>query len=57
MPEEKTAKGSRSEARQRRLAAELRANIGKRREQVRARARAENECRPERPPPDRPGKT
>jgi hypothetical protein len=34
----KTAKSTRSEARLRRLAAELRANLGKRKEQARARA-------------------
>ena len=43
MPEgPKTAKGSRSERRERRLAAELRANLGKRKEQARARAAAED---------------
>ena len=34
----KTAKGSRSERREQRLAAELRANLGKRKAQARARA-------------------
>jgi hypothetical protein len=37
----KTSKDSRSEDRQRRLAAELRANLGKRKQQARARAAAE----------------
>jgi len=37
----KTVKSSRSEDRRRRLAAELRANLGKRKEQARARAAAE----------------
>ena len=36
----KTAKSSRSEDRRRRLAAELRANLGKRKDQARARAAA-----------------
>jgi hypothetical protein len=37
----KSTKNSRSEDRRRRLAAELRANLGKRKEQARARAAAE----------------
>jgi hypothetical protein len=37
----KTVKSSRSEDRRRRLAVELRANLGKRKEQARARAAAE----------------
>jgi len=42
MPEgSKSAKSPRSEQRQRRLAAELRANLGKRKAQARARAAAE----------------
>lgn len=36
----KTAKSPRSEQRQKRLAAELRANLGKRKQQARARAAA-----------------
>ena len=50
----KTAKDARSEHRRRRQAAELRANLGKRKEQARVRAAAED--RPGRGGEDRPDK-
>ena len=51
----KTAKGSRSEQRQQRLAAALKANLGKRKAQARARAAPVES--PGRHSPERPDKT
>jgi len=52
----KPAKGSQSERRQQRLAAELRANLGKRKAQAQARARGAANESPRRHSADEPGK-